>query len=143
MKIEFVTSVAVITPDAQASRRLYMDALGLPLKQLDGDYFASDEVGGCNHFGVWPLSQAAEACFGTDSWPDDVARPQMSLEFELADADAVAQGAEELRSQGYQLLHDPKTEPWGQTVARLLSPEGAVVGLSYAPSLYEVDTNGK
>lgn len=143
MKIEFVTSVAVITPDAKASRRLYMDALGLPLKQLDGDYFASEEVGGCKHFGVWPLSQAAEACFGTGSWPDDVARPQMSLEFELADAHAVAQGAAELRSQGYQLLHDPKTEPWGQTVARLLSPEGAVVGLSYAPSLHEVGTNGE
>jgi catechol 2,3-dioxygenase-like lactoylglutathione lyase family enzyme len=138
VKIEFVASVAVITPDAKASRRLYMDALGLPLKQFDGDYFASGEVGGCKHFGVWPLSQAAEACFGTASWPDDVARPQMSLEFELADVDAVAAGAEELRSQGYELLHGAKTEPWGQTVARLLSPEGAVIGLSYAPFLHSV-----
>jgi catechol 2,3-dioxygenase-like lactoylglutathione lyase family enzyme len=141
VKVEFVASVAVITPDATASRRLYMDTLGLPLKQLDGDYFASDEVGGCKHFGVWPLSQAAEACFGTSSWPDDVLRPQISLEFELEDEHAVAQGAQELRSQGYQLLHDAKTEPWGQTVARLLSPEGAVVGLSYAPPFHE-ETSG-
>src|SRR5436309_8622842 len=103
MEIQFVASVAVITPDAMASRRLYLDALGLPLKQLDGDYFASEEVGGCKHFGVWPLEQAAEACFGTRSWPADVAVPQMSLEFELADEPAVAQGAEELRSQGYRL----------------------------------------
>jgi len=29
-----------------------------------------------------------------------------------------------------------KTEPWGQVAARLLSPEGAVVGLSYAPSVH-------
>jgi catechol 2,3-dioxygenase-like lactoylglutathione lyase family enzyme len=137
VEIEFVASVAVITPDPQASRRLYMDALGLPLKQLDGDYFASEEVGGCKHFGVWPLEQAAEACFGERSWPAEVAVPQMSLEFELADERAVAQGADELRSHGYQLLHDAKTEPWGQTVARLLSPEGAVVGLSYAPSLHD------
>jgi catechol 2,3-dioxygenase-like lactoylglutathione lyase family enzyme len=136
MKIQFVASVAVITSDAQASRRLYMDGLGLPLKQLDGDYFASEEVGGCKHFGVWPLSQAAEACFGVSAWPDDVGRPQMSIEFELADVQAVSEGAAELRSQGFHVLHDAKTEPWGQTVARVLSPEGAIVGLSYAPSLH-------
>lgn len=136
MEIEFVTSVAVITENAAASRALYIDALGLPLKQLDGDYYASEEIGGCKHFGVWPLEQAAEACFGTPTWPEDIARPQLSLEFELADATAVADGVQELRSRGYQMLHDAKVEPWGQTVARLLSPEGAVVGLSYAPSLH-------
>jgi catechol 2,3-dioxygenase-like lactoylglutathione lyase family enzyme len=136
MHIEFVTSFAVITPHPAESRRLYMDALGLPLKQLDGDYFASEEIGGCNHFGVWPLEQAAQACFGTTSWPSDVAVPQASLEFEVADATAVSAGADELRSQGYQLLHDARTEPWGQTVARLLSPEGVVVGLSFAPTLH-------
>lgn len=140
MKIEFITSVAVITPDAPASRALYVDALGLPLKQLDGEYVATEEIAGCSHFGVWPLAQAAEACFGTRTWPDDVARPQMSIEFEVADAAAVSQGAQELRSRGYDLLHDAKTEPWGQVVARLLSPEGAVVGLSYAPSLHATAT---
>ena len=31
------------------------------------------------------------------------------------------------------LLHGARTEPWGQTVARLLSPEGLMVGVSYAP----------
>ena len=34
------------------------------------------------------------------------------------------------------MLHGAKVEPWGQTVARLLSPESAIVGLSYAPSLH-------
>ncbi len=137
MRIHFVASVAVITPVPSESRRLYMDALGLPLKQLDGEYFASEEIAGCKHFGVWPLEQAAQACFGTASWPKDVRIPQVSLEFEVADADAVAAGADELRSHGYDLLHDARQEPWGQTVARLLSPEGAVVGLSYAPSLHK------
>jgi catechol 2,3-dioxygenase-like lactoylglutathione lyase family enzyme len=136
VNIEFVASIAVITPDAAASRRLYVDALGLPLNRLDGDYFASEEIDGCNHFGVWPLIQAAEACFGTSSWPAHVTIPQMSLEFELAGPGSVADGAEELRARGYQLLHDAKKEPWGQTVARLLSPEGVIVGLSYAPSLH-------
>lgn len=137
MKVKFITSVAVITPDVPASRALYMDALGLPLKQLDGDYFASEEVAGCRHFGVWPLAQAAAACFGTPTWPDDVPRPQVSVEFEVADTNAVSEGADELRSRGYRVLHDAKTEPWGQVVARVLSPEGAVVGLTYAPSLHD------
>jgi catechol 2,3-dioxygenase-like lactoylglutathione lyase family enzyme len=137
MQIEFVASVAVITPKPSESRRLYVDAFGLPLRQLDGEYFASEEIGGCKHFGVWPLEQAAQACFGASTWPDDIAVPQASLEFEVANAEAVAAGADELRSRGYRLLHDARTEPWGQTVARLLSPEGAVVGLSYAPSLHQ------
>src|SRR5213082_1900846 len=88
MQIEFVASVAVITPKPSESRRLYVDAFGLPLRQLDGEYFASEEIGGCKHFGVWPLEQAAEACFGTTSWPDDIRVPQASLEFEVADVDA-------------------------------------------------------
>jgi catechol 2,3-dioxygenase-like lactoylglutathione lyase family enzyme len=140
VQVQFITSVAVITPDASASRALYMDALGLPLKQLDGDYFASEDVAGCRHFGVWPLAQAAEACFGTRTWPDGVPRPQMSVEFEVADATAVSDGAQELRSRGYDVLHDAKTEPWGQVVARMLSPEGTVVGLSYVPSLHDEST---
>jgi hypothetical protein len=139
MQVEAVTSVAVISADGPASRALYVDALGLPLKQLDGDYYASGEIRGCNHFGVWPIEQAAAACFGTRNWPENLARPQVSVEFELASAAAVADGAQELRSRGYEMLHDAKVEPWGQTVARLLSPEGAVVGLSYAPSLHELE----
>lgn len=39
-------------------------------------------------------------------------------------------------STGYELLHAAREEPWGQTVARLQSPEGAIVGISYVPSLH-------
>jgi hypothetical protein len=35
------------------------------------------------------------------------------------------------------LLHGARLEPWGQTVARLLSPEHLVVGLSYAPWMHD------
>jgi hypothetical protein len=38
---------------------------------------------------------------------------------------------------GFALLHGARVEPWGQTVARLLSPEGLVIGLSFAPSLHQ------
>jgi catechol 2,3-dioxygenase-like lactoylglutathione lyase family enzyme len=137
MEIEFVTSIAVIAPDPPRSRRLYIDTLGLPLAD-DGDsgYFHSDQVAGTRHFGVWPLSQAARACFGADEWPADVPLPQVSIEFEVADLDALATASEELVAAGHQLLHPPREEPWGQTVARLLSPEGAVVGISFAPMMH-------
>src|SRR3954453_15897797 len=137
MKIEFIASVAVITPTPAESRRLYIDALGLPLKQLDGEYFASEEVGGCKHFGVWPLEQAAQACFGTPQWPEDRAIPQTNVEFEAQDPDPVAAGGEELAAAGYQPLHEPRTEPWGQTVARVQARDGAIIGISYAPWFHD------
>jgi hypothetical protein len=116
---------------------LLIEALGLPLKRLDGEYFATEQLEGVRHFGVWPLTQAAQACFGTDAWPPDVALPQVSIEFELKDTEALTAAVEELEAKGFKLLHGAKTEPWGQVVARLLSAEGAIVGLSYAPSLHE------
>ena len=42
-----------------------------------------------------------------------------------------------LRQAGYELLHPAREEPWGQTVARLQSLEGVIVGISYAPMLHE------
>lgn len=133
MKVQFISSVSVIAADPATSRRLYVDALGLPLEELADDYYASEKIGGSNHFGVWPLAQAAQACFGTPEWPADLTVPQVSIEFEFGSVDEVAEAAQELQSQGYAPLHPTRTEPWGQTVARVLSPEGSIVGLSYAP----------
>lgn len=134
--VKLVTSVSVITANPEASRELYVDALGLPLKRLDGEYYATEELEGSNHFGVWPLAQAAQACFGTDVWPEGHPVPQVSIEFELESAEAVAAAVHELEAKGFTLLHGAKTEPWGQMVARLLTIEGVIVGLSHAPSLY-------
>ncbi len=138
MNVEFLAGVAVVAADPPHSRRLYVDALGLPLESQGGsDYFHSEHVGGCKHFGVWPLSEAAQACFGTAQWPADRPVPQVSLEFEQRDAAAVQAAAQELEAKGYSLLHQAREEPWGQTVARLLSPEGSIVGISYAPALHD------
>jgi catechol 2,3-dioxygenase-like lactoylglutathione lyase family enzyme len=135
VRIERVTSVAAITPDPPESRRLYVDLVGLPLEG-QGDYIYTDQVAGCSHFGVWPLIEAAQACFGTSEWPADRPVPQASIEFEVSDRDAVTDAAHELTAAGCVLLHAPREEPWGQTVTRVLSPEGLIVGISYAPSLH-------
>lgn len=132
MKVLFVAGVAPIVPDLAAARSLYVEGLGLPLS--DDDYPATFALDGVKHFGLWPLAEAAEACFGTREWPSDVPVPQATIEFEVAD---VAAAAAELEARGHRLLHGPRTEPWGQTVARLLGPEGLLVGLSYAPWFHE------
>jgi catechol 2,3-dioxygenase-like lactoylglutathione lyase family enzyme len=137
MEIEFVSGVAVIAPDPARSRSLYVDTLGLALTSQGGDYFHSEQIAGVKHFGVWPLSEAAQACFGTDQWPAHLAVPQVSVEFDVADVARVQDAADELAAAGHQLLHPPRQEPWGQTVVRLLSPEGAIVGISYIPSMHD------
>jgi catechol 2,3-dioxygenase-like lactoylglutathione lyase family enzyme len=137
VNLEFLSTVAVIAPDPAQSRRLYVDALGLPLEGRGNGYQHSEQIAGCKSFGIWPLSQAAEACFGAPEWPAGRPVPQVSVEFDVEDATAVAPAVEELERAGYQLLHPPREEPWGQTVARLQSPEGAIIGISYAPGLHD------
>jgi len=134
MRIQFITGFSVITADPAASRRLYVDTLGLPLEAAEGDdYIHSEDIDGARHFGVWPLTQAAQACFGTPDWPADRPVPQVSVEFEVEDPAAVEAAAKEMEEQGYPLLHPAREEPWGQTVARVISPENVIIGISYAP----------
>lgn len=138
MDIEFIATVSVIAADPVESRKLYVDAFGLPLQAEQGSkYFHSEEIGGAKHFAVWPLSQAAEACFGSPEWPAERPVPQVSIEFEVSDADAVSAAAAELQERGFELLHDARQEPWGQTVARLQTVDSLIVGISYAPSLHD------
>ena len=142
MNVLFITSVAVVAADPPRSRKFFINALGLPLEGEGDGYYSSGSIPGSRHFGVWPLSQAAEACFGTPQWPAGRVVPQASIEFEVADAEAVAAAGGELQRAGFELLHPARTEPWGQTVARLLTEDGLIVGISYAPVLHEVEPAG-
>lgn len=73
----------------------------------------------------------------TSAWPADRVVPQASFEFEVEDADAVAAAGGELERAGFELLHPACTEPWGQTVTRLLTDDGLIVAISYVPSLHD------
>lgn len=129
MDVLFVSSVSVVTAAPAEDRALFVDALRLPLSGAD-DYVFTEALPGVKHFGVWPLTEAAQACFGAGEWPADRPVPQASVEF---DVDDVVAAATELQEQGYQLLHEPRTEPWGQTIARVQSPGGLIVGVSHTP----------
>ena len=134
MKVLFIAGFGPIASDVDESRRLYEDALGIRFKVEDGDYRHTEDLKGANSFAVWPLTQAAESCFGSSEWPADIPRPQAWLEF---DVDDVAAATRELQDRGYTLLVRNRTEPWGQVVTRLLSPEGLLVGLTVTPWMRE------
>ncbi|MNC64847.1 hypothetical protein D3C75_1150820 [compost metagenome] len=87
-------------------------------------------LNGVKHFALWPLAQAAQSCFGQDQWPQDLPVPQAWMEFDVAD---MAKATQTLLDQGYQLLVANRLEPWGQSVTRLLSPEGLLVGVTLTP----------
>ncbi len=131
-KVLFIVGFGPIVRDADASRALYADALAIRFKEEAGGYLYTGELKGANHFALWPLSQAAQSCFGKDVWPQDVPVPQSWIEF---DVDSVAAATQELESRGYRMLVRNRLEPWGQTVSRLLSPEGMLLGVTFTPSM--------
>ena len=137
MKISFVAGFGPIVESRDASARFYIDALGLPFDDPGADYLATDNIPGVRHFGLWTLQDCALACFGTETWPQDRIVPQAGIEFDVESAEAVTEAANELKEKGYSLLVNPKTEPWGQTVARLQTPEGMLVGITHTPWQHE------
>lgn len=133
-QVLFIAGFGPIDRDVAQSRALYGDRLGIPFKEDAGGYLYTGALQGSKHFALWPLSQAAQSCFGTDSWPDNIPAPQAWLEFEVEN---VEKATADLESQGYRMLIKNKTEPWGQTVSRFISPEGLLLGITFTPSLRE------
>lgn len=130
LKALFIAGFGPIVRDTGESRKLYGDALGIPFKEEAGGYLHTEAVPGAKSFALWPLSQAAQSCFGKDSWPKDIPAPQAWLEF---DVESVEKATAVLESGGYRMLVKNKTEPWGQIVSRFISPEGLLVGITFTP----------
>lgn len=132
IKVLFIAGFGPIARESSKSRRLYGELLGIPFKEESDGYLHTEALAGAKAFALWPLSQAAQSCFGKDSWPDDIPAPQAWLEF---DVESVDKATAELESQGYRMLVKNKKEPWGQIVSRFISPEGLLVGITYTPSM--------
>ena len=134
VNVLFIAGFGPIVRDAVPSRKLYGGILGIPLKEESGGYLHTEALKGAKSFALWPLSQAAQSCFGQDSWPEDIPAPQAWIEF---DVDSVEKSTTELESRGYRMLVRCRKEPWGQTVSRFLGPEGMLVGITRTPSMRE------
>ncbi|MFC5861555.1 VOC family protein [Acidicapsa dinghuensis] len=130
----FIAGFGPIDRDVAESRTLFEESLGIQFKEDTEGYLYTGALQGAKHFALWPLAQAARSCFGTDAWPADIPIPQAWLEFEVQD---VERATADLESRGYRMLIKNRTEPWGQTVSRFLSPEGLLVAVTFTPSLRE------
>ena len=137
VKVLFVAGFGPIVREAVASRRLYTEALGIRFKEETGGYLHTEGLEGAKTFALWPLSQAAQSCFGKDSWPDEIPVPQAWLEL---DVDSVERATTVLAARGHRMLVKNKKEPWGQIVSRFLSPEGLLLGVTLTPSMREERT---
>lgn len=136
MKIGFVAGFGPIIDEADEAHRFWRAGLGIEFEEPAPGYFTNDSLDGVKAFAMWPLSQAAEATFGTSEWPAELPTPQAWIEFDVESAEAVGEAIEELRSAGHRVLREAHEEPWGQTTARLLSPEGLLVGITYTPWMH-------
>jgi hypothetical protein len=136
MKPKFVAGFGPIVADGDAPRAFWGSALGIDLTEMAPGYWTNDHLDGVKAFGLWPLSQAAQACFGSPAWPDSMTVPQAWIEFDVETPDAVGAGAADLEKAGYKMLTQQREEPWGQTTAHLLSPEGLLVGVTYTPWMH-------
>lgn len=137
MKIAFVAGFGPIVGDADAAQRFWRQGLGIELEEAAPQYFATDDLEGVKAFALWPLTQAAEATFGSPDWPADVPAPQAWVELDLESVEAIGPAIEELRAAGHRVLREAHEEPWGQTTARVLSPEGLLVGITFTPWMHK------
>ena len=136
IRVLFIAGFGPIVRDRGASRQLYCEDLGVSFQEESGGYLHTESLSGAKSFALWPLSQAAQSCFGKTSWPEEIPTPQAWLEF---DVENVEEATLELESRGYRMLVRNKTEPWGQIVSRFLSPEGLLIGIALTPSMRNED----
>ncbi len=83
IKILFIAGFGPIVRKPADSRKLYGEILGIRFKEESGEYLHTEALNGAKTFALWPLSQAAESCFGKDSWPVDIPIPHAWLEFDV------------------------------------------------------------
>jgi hypothetical protein len=109
VKILFVAGFGPIVRDKGENRKLYPEVLDIQFREESGGYLHTEALQGAKTLALWPLSQAAQSCFGKDRWPDGIPVPQAWLGF---DVDNVEEATGELESRGYRMLIKNKKEPW-------------------------------
>src|SRR5919198_6542279 len=139
MKVSFVAGFGPIVRDVEAGRAFWGAGLGIELKEAAPSYWTNDDLEGVKAFALWPLAQAAESCFGSQTWPPEIPAPQAWIEFDVESPEAVGAALAELEAAGHRLLRGAHVEPWGQTTSRLLSPEGLLVGVTYTPWMHPAE----
>ena len=127
--IRHMASIGEIVDDMAAAVAFYRDVLGLEVEWNEGTGYATAKVAGAMHFGIWSRESAAEATLG-----DKEAASRIPLGFTVEfEVDEVQAASSTLESKGWEVLQQPRTEDWGQTTSRFLSPSGALCGVAETP----------
>jgi hypothetical protein len=94
MKVSFVAGFGPIIREADAAHAFWRDGLGIAFEEPAPGYLTNDDLDGVKAFAMWPLSQAAEATFGSPDWPADLPVPQAWIELDVESPDAVGTALE-------------------------------------------------
>src|SRR5664279_3931672 len=135
MKVLFIAGFGPIVPTMDGARPFYAGALGLPLTG-DATYMSTSEIDGVKHFALWPLSGAAQSCFGVDQWPGDIPAPQGWIEF---DVDDVAAATSSTSNSIHPCGAGMSPGHWSTPKHDCAAPDNGHSAKCFTPSISEVD----
>lgn len=118
-----------VVEDVAVAATFYRDVIGLDVEYEDGSDYATVNVPGILHWGLWDRRAAAESTFGDRAQAERIPLG-FCVGFEVDDVETMAAAAQE---RGLNLIQPPKTEPWGQTTARFLTPWGSLGEFNETP----------
>jgi hypothetical protein len=75
IKVLFIAGFGPTVRDRDESAELYREVFGIAFKEESGGYLHTEGLKGAKTFALWPLSQAAQSCFGA---PDCAGRDRRS-----------------------------------------------------------------
>ncbi len=137
--IRHLAGIAEIVEDVDAAVKFYRDVLGLTVKRDADSGYATIELPGILHFGIWSRADAAESVFG-----DAKATDRIPLGFTLGfEVDDVSAASEAMKSAGWKLAQAPKKEPWDQITSRFFLVSGALAEVSETPWARRIAQNVK
>lgn len=118
--------VILYVNDFDKTMKFYRDILGVPVKMEHGTYVEFDT-------GATTLSINTRESFKEITGLEAGEGTNRSQTFEIGFVvDDVAETIEQLRGQGVEVLLEPVTKPWGQTVAYIADPDGHYIEICSA-----------
>jgi catechol 2,3-dioxygenase-like lactoylglutathione lyase family enzyme len=127
--IRHVAGIAEVVEDFDSAVSFYTDVLGLSVNTLSEGAYATVDIPGVLHYGIWSRKAAAEATFG-----NALAADRIPLGFSVGfEVDDVSETHGEMSAVGATFEHGPRTEPWKQITSRFMSKSGTLCELSSTP----------
>lgn len=127
--VRHIAGIAEIVEDIEAAVRFYRDVLGLEVRREADAPYATVEVPGVLHFGIWARAAAAQSAFGDAKHARRIPLG-FTVGFEVDDVNVACQA---LHERNREVLQWPRAEPWGQVTARFLSANGSLLEVSKTP----------